>query len=363
MRGARRGRVAALALAAALALSACAARMPAPEAGRVLDALFAPPTAAEIRAVEAEWAAREPRADGVRVEWEERGAEGARTLVVSHLVDGFRHYGAVRVPGGEPGRRLPVLVIHHGGSRGTTGLQLFRSGELADGWVQVLPSYRSEWMRIRPFRWYRSEGPPSPWDRDVDDSMALLDAALALVPEADGERVALWGQSRGAGVALLMGVRDPRVRGVVAYSGPTDFFLPEVRRLAERALHSRVPRVPGAGYLADSVLFALRDGRTTVPRARLELVRRSPVYFAARLPPLLVHHGDRDGDVVVAHAERLAWMLEREPAAAPWRLERYPEGGHRRHTMTGHRARSEEFLRRIAAGEPPFAPAPAAAGP
>lgn len=350
-------RPAALVAAALLALSACAARMPAPDAERTLDALFAPPTAAEIAAVEAEWAARRPRAAEVRVERVEEGAEGARTLVLSHVVDGHRHYGAVRVPGGEPGRRLPVLVLLHGGSRGTTGFQFSRSGEIADGWVQVLPTFRSERLYLRPFRWYRSEGPQSPWDRDVDDALALLEAALEAVPEADGERLALLGRSRGAGVALLMAVREPRVRGVVTYSGPTDFFLPEVRRLGARALQSRVPRLPGAGYLADSVLFALRDGRTTVPRARLELVRRSPVYFAERLPPLLVHHGARDGDVHVAHAARLEQVLaERGAAAAPWAVHRYPEGGHRQHTLRGHRERTEAFLRAIAAGRDPLPP-------
>lgn len=357
MTGAPRGWAPALLAALGLALSACAASMPAPAAERTLDALFAPPGAAEVAAVAAEWAERAPRAADVRVEWTGEGADGARTLVLSHLVDGHRHYGAVRVPGGEPGRRLPVLAVLHGGSRGTTGLELLRTGEVADGWVQVLPTFRSERLYLRPFRWYRSEGPPSPWDRDVDDAMALLDAVLQSVPEADSSRIALLGRSRGAGVALLMAVRDPRVRGVVTYSGPTDFFLPEVRRLGERALRSRVPRLPGAGYLADSVLFALRDGRTTVPRARLELVRRSPVYFAERLPPLLVHHGERDGDVHVAHALRLERVLaDLGAAAAPWEVHRYPEGGHRRHSLRGHRERTEAFLRAISAGRDPFPP-------
>ena len=342
-------RICALALLPALA--GCAQRLPRAEADRLADALFAPPTEAEVRAVAAEWAAREPAVRDARVEWRDDGPGGARTLVLSHVVDGFRHYGAVRVPAGAAGRRLPVLLIAHGGEKGTSGLQFIRSGPVAEGWIQVLPTFRSERLYIRPLRWYRSEGRPSPWDRDVDDAMALLSAAILQVPEADSGRVAVLGRSRGGGVALLMAVRDPRVDAVVDYFGPTDFFLPAVRRLGERALRSRVPRLPGAGYLADSVLFALRDGRIGLEDARMALLRRSPAYFADRLPPVQIHHGTDDPEVAIAHSERLVDVLGR--AGGEWEYHPYSGGGHRPHTLVGHEARAAAFLRRVASPPPP----------
>ena len=200
---------------------------------------------------------------------------------------------------------------------------------------------------MRALRRYRSQGRPSPWDRDVDDAMALLGAALQQVPEADSGRVVVLGRSRGGGVALLMAVRDPRVDAVVDYFGPTDFFLPAVRRLGERALRSRVPRLPGAGYLADSVLFALRDGRIGLADARMALLRRSPAYFADRLPPVQIHHGTDDPEVAIAHSERLVDAFGRR-AGAVWEYHPYPGGGHRPHTLIGHEARTEAFLRRVA---------------
>ncbi|HEX2076927.1 MAG TPA: prolyl oligopeptidase family serine peptidase [Longimicrobium sp.] len=347
-----------LAVALPAALGACAARLPPMEAQRLGDVLFAPPTETEVCAVEAEWARRDTGARAVRVEWSEEGRNGARTMVLSHTVDGLRHYGAVRVPPGAEGRRLPVLVIAHGGDRGTSGYNFFRSGPLAEGWVQVLPSFRSERLAMRALRRYRSEGRPSPWNRDVDDAMALLSAALKQVPEADSTRVAVLGRSRGGGVALLMAVRDPRVKGVVDFFGPTDFYLPEVRQLADRALRSRIPKLPGAGYLADSVLFALRDGRTTVERARSELLRRSPVYFARRLPPTQIHHGTRDDEVPIAHSERLADALVRIGRTAPlWEIHRYPGGGHRPHTLRGAQERAEAWLQHaVASGAAPLRP-------
>ena len=298
-----------LALLPAMALSACAPRLAPGTADTLLDALFAPPSAAEIAAVEAEWDGRDTGVYDLRVESERTERGGGRTLVLSHTVGGLRHYGAVRVPP-STGARLPVLVIAHGGARGATAHQFFREGPLAKGWIQVVPSFRSERLVLGVSRWHRSEGGPSPWDRDVDDAMALLGAVLARVPQADPGRIAVLGRSRGGGVALLMGARDPRVDAVVNFFGPTDFFLPPVRSLAERAIRSRIPRLPGAGYLADSVLFALRDGRTTLPQARLELLRRSPAWFAHRLPPTQVHHGTEDREVAIAHGDRLAIFFQ-----------------------------------------------------
>ncbi|HEV2146755.1 MAG TPA: prolyl oligopeptidase family serine peptidase [Longimicrobiaceae bacterium] len=346
----RRSRPAAWGLVALLAaLPGCAPRLAPGAADTLLDALFAPPTPAEAAAVEAEWAGRDTGVHGYRVEWQRMEENGRRTLVVSHTVGGVRHYGALRVPPGAAERRLPVLVVAHGGERGVTAYEFFREGPLAEGWVQVLPSYRSERLAVTPLRWYRSGGPPSPWDRDVDDVMALLGATLEHVPEADGTRVAVLGRSRGAAVAMLAAIRDPRVKAVVGFAGPTDFFLPEVRRLAERAVRSRVARLPGAGYMADSVLFALRDGRITASRARLELLRRSPARFAHRLPPTQLHHGTGDDEVPVAHADRLAEAVRAlGPAAPDFEYHRYPGGGHRPRTLHGSRERAEAFLQRVA---------------
>jgi len=343
-------------LLALLALSACARAMPPAASAPVLDALFAPPTPAEIAEVEAEWAARDTGVRDFRVESTRRDGATGRTMVVSHTVGGVRHFGAVRVPDGAGPGRLPVLVVLHGGDAGATGYHFNHSGPLAREWIQLLPSLRAEPLRLSPARRYRSAGSPSPWDRDVDDAMALLSAALAHVPEADSARVAAVGESRGGGVALLMGIRDPRVKAVVDYYGPTDFLLPEVRALALRAVSSRIPRLPGAGFLADSVLFALRDARTTVRRARLELIRRSPVYFAHRLPPTQAHYGARDRKVDVAHGDRLHAAAGARDTTA-WRYHRYPEGRHRVSSLPGARARAAAFLRRVAATHPsPRAP-------
>jgi dipeptidyl aminopeptidase/acylaminoacyl peptidase len=142
---------------------------------------------------------------------------------------------------------------------------------------------------------------------------------------------------------------------VVSFAAPTDFFLPQVRRLAERAMRVPLRRLPGANHLADSVLFGLRDGRISVADARRELLRRSPAWFAHRLPPTQAHHGTDDDKVPVAHSDRLADAVARlGPRAPEWEYHRYPAGRHRERTLPGGRECAEAFLRRV---EDPSAPA------
>ena len=77
------------------------------------------------------------------------------------------------------------------------------------GFVYVLPSFRGETL-LAGGRRYVSEGDRTDgWDGATDDAIAFLSAALAVTPEADPSRVCAFGKSRGGGVALLMGARDP----------------------------------------------------------------------------------------------------------------------------------------------------------
>jgi hypothetical protein len=55
----------------------------------------------------------------------------------------------------------------------------FAFGSGQDGFVFVAPSFRSEPLDFGGTP-YVSAGEPSPWDRDVDDALALLNAAIEL---------------------------------------------------------------------------------------------------------------------------------------------------------------------------------------
>lgn len=306
--------------------------------------LFAPPTSAELAAVRAGWMARTPVASGYRIDKEETASDGTRTLVVSHLVDGHRHFAAVRIPATSTAA-LPVVMLHHGGDNGADTAEYFDPtllGTLRDRVILVLPSYRSEPLRAGG-QTYRSEGTPSPWDRDVDDAIALLSVVLQHIPKADPARVANVGFSRGADVALLQALRDSRVDGVVEFFGPTDFTLPSIQTFAQLLLSGFPLPLPGVPYLRDTILLPLRNGTLSYDAARQELLRRSPSFFAADLPPLQVHHGTSDAVVPFEHGERLAAALQASRHKG-FTFYSYSGGGHSVDSLPGAADRTRAFL-------------------
>ena len=195
--------------------------------GADLDALFAPPTADEITQVKEEWDTRTPEVSGVRLELDsEVGLGSVRVRILSHTVGGLRHYGAVVTPvGAEPGS-LPVILYAHGGDGGVEIEDTFLLNQILQlqglSAALVIPSYRSEPLRLGD-QVFLSEGPPSPWDWDVDDTISLLSVALEQAPELDEERVAIVGFSRGGGVGLLTACarsEDRRCCRVLRPDGP-----------------------------------------------------------------------------------------------------------------------------------------------
>lgn len=243
-----------------------------PETAVDVDALFATPTEAEIDAVRADWSARDVEPVDVKVEGSEPftlGSVPATLRVLSHAIPGGRHFGAVITADGAPAGSLPVVVYAHGGDDGVSTLQLALVasvlGDASAGFAWVVPSFRSETLTTGTGAW-TSGGRPSPWDLDVDDALALLGAALGHAPGADGERVGVLGFSRGAGVGLLMGVRDARIDRVVEFFGPTDFFGPFVRDVVTDALLGELRDLPGLPALNEQFIQRSRRDRSRCPK-------------------------------------------------------------------------------------------------
>ncbi len=301
-----------------------------------LDAIFQPPTEPEIDVVRADWARRDYPAADVRVELAETldfAGAAARLRIVSHTVGGARHYGGVIVPDvGAPPGTLPILAYLHGGESGVSvaEAQFTASGlgELRDRFVYVIPSFRSEPLRYGDSAWI-SEGNASHWDRDVDDMLALINVAIETTPEAKPDSINMFGGSRGAGVALLAGVRDERIARIVAFFGPTYFFDDWVRQIAREAALRTPRRLTGVAHLDSTIVQPYFRGELGPADARLALLRRSSAVFAADLPSVQLHHGTIDFTVDVSQAHALMERMEALGRGAPdFEAYIYDGGGH-----------------------------------
>ena len=318
-----------------------------------LDTLFVLPGDSELDAVRADWASRDVSAADVRVEMAERldvAGSAVDLRVVSHSVAGVRHYGAILVPDGAREASLPILAYLHGGDGGVSiadaQFAAFALGELRDSFVYVIPSFRSEPLVHGDSVWV-SEGPSSPWDYDVDDALALVNVAIETTPEAKADSINLFGGSRGAGVALLAGVRDPRIARIVAFYGPTYFFDEWVRQIVREAALRRPRSLPGVAHLDSTVIQPYVRGDYPRELARLEIVRRSSTLFAADLPSVQLHHGNVDNVVDVSQAHALIAAMEALGRGEPdFEAYIYEGGGHSLLALAEAIPRAVEYLAR-----------------
>ena len=308
-----------------------------------LDALFASPTEAELTMIKTDWAGRDVSVQDVEVLTEATissiGFPESTVQIVSHTVSGLTHVGAIIVPNDADVGSLPVVVYNHFGDEGidlNATLSLISIGltGIDSDFILVAPAFRSEVLTFNQQE-YQAEGPESPWDFDVDDSIALLNVVLDRVPEADPSRIGVLGVSRGGGVSLLMAARDPRIDLVINYFGPTDFLLESGRDITVDALRGEVRDLPGLDFLTETYLVPLQEGTTTLAEARLGYVRRSPVYFVEDLPLVQVHHGNQDDIVSVDHAMSLEQALNGSSKPADeFDVFYYPDAGHELLQMT-----------------------------
>ena len=79
-------------------------------------------------------------------------------------------------------------------------------------------------------------------------------------------------------------------------------------------------------FFKNDILLPYLAGSLELADARSELIRRSPLYFADRLPPVQIHHGTEDDVVPPSQSARLAGKLE---TLGSWhQYFTYPGAGH-----------------------------------
>ena len=336
-----------------------------------LEAVFKLPTTEEIKAVEHDWALRDLKVSSVedvatgRIKFDDDEFD---VQIISHSVHGKKHYGAILTPTDVAYSTYPVIVEAKGVSWNyfTLNLQRLDAPNFMSRdrrrFIYVVPSFRGEVMRFNGVD-YRSEGDRTDaWDGATDDAIAFLSVALQKTPTADASRICVFGRSRGGTVALLMGGRDARVRCVVQWSGPTDWFelmgtdgwtQPE---LFSEGLRTRAKPDETGGQLVEHFLSKAVAGEEKLEATRHRMIAASPLYFASRLPRLQMHYGVEDTSVPVRNglvfANRLnlpvSSRLGVEQSIKSIRAEAffYPRQGHDTDRLLAPR-RSAMFLRKL----------------
>ncbi|MBC23209.1 MAG: hypothetical protein CMJ32_04750 [Phycisphaerae bacterium] len=301
---------------------------------QTLQTLFDEPTRQELMAVRNDWDSRDLSPQG----WTVHGSgtfSGLTVEVVSHVLDGNRHYGFIRYPEGySDSGSYPVLILNHGGQNGVgLGILGQASQSCLREFVVIVPSFRGELLRTESLGLgdFLSEGPNSEFDGDIDDTISLLNGTLAHVPGADENMILAHGGSRGGCVTHLLSIRDTRIKGAVVFFGATDHMLDSIRDQVIEIIDNGAPAGnPVINTVLNYAVDPWLNGQISFGQARLELIRRSAIHFADTSPmPMEVHHGTRDFVVPVIHSRNFDDLMQElgngDLGFVYWE---YPGGGH-----------------------------------
>jgi dienelactone hydrolase len=238
----------------------------------------------------------------------ERSEPSERPFLLEHPDDPGRSVrGSVSVPP-SAGNRLPHVVILHG-FKGFMDWGFFP--ELARrfarrGIAAVRFNFSGSGIGADPFAFTEAEAfARNTYSRELED-VARVRAAIRTgeIPHLDPQRTALFGHSRGGGIALVHAAEDGAYRGVVTWAAVDDFdrFDDATKSLWREAGHLLVRNArTGQDHRID--LDLLEDLERN--RDRLDILAACR---RLRAPVLLVH-GEQDEAVPVQALARLAAAL------------------------------------------------------
>ena len=83
--------------------------------GVSIDELFRAPSADELDDIIKDWECKDFTPKQIQIERSERKSNGDSVKVVSHYVNGQKHYGIIRIPAGIHTKKAPVLMALQGG--------------------------------------------------------------------------------------------------------------------------------------------------------------------------------------------------------------------------------------------------------
>lgn len=212
----------------------------------------------------------------------ENPADNITMYLVTYLSQGLKVKGYLFIPNSDT--QLPTMIYCRGGIKQVGMVRVSKMVKLArHGWIVFAPVYRG------------NEAGEGKEDFAGEDRYDVIDAipVVRSIPEAKPNKIALFGFSRGAMMAMRTAKVSDEIGSIVLWGGVSDLFLTYEERTDLRKMLKRVVGHP--------------DKQPEV------YIERSPVFWADQIEqPIYIVHGTKDEQVSVEHAHRLIEILKRQ---------------------------------------------------
>lgn len=227
---------------------------------------------------------------------------------ITYQSNGLNIESYAAIPKGEG--KYPVIIYNRGGNRNLGAIQPFKGNRkqaiaiffsrmAKEGYVVIGCNYRG---------CGKSEGNDEFGGEDVNDVLNLINVVKEM-PEADENKIGMYGWSRGGMMTYLTLTRTNEIKAAVVGGAPADQTVID-RPIMEKIVYSEL--IPNYWENKEA-----------------ELKKRSAIYFADKFPkdvPLLMLHGNSDWRVKSSNSLKLA--LELDKHRVPYRLKIFEGGDH-----------------------------------
>ncbi|MCO5244108.1 MAG: alpha/beta fold hydrolase [Anaerolineae bacterium] len=237
--------------------------------------------------------------------------------------EGLKQYGLLTVPRGQkPDSGWPVIIFNHGfippnEYRTTERYVAYVDGFARSGYIVFRPDYRGH---------DQSEGTPSGAYGSPDYVIDVLNATASLkqYPDADPQRIGMWGHSMGGWITLRAMVTDPDIQAGVIWGGVVGAYEDLLTGWRRGDRPAPTPDPNGSRGRWRNSLTSLFGSPESNPEFWQSL---SANYFLDELSgPIQLHHTQGDESVPVEFSE----ILYRQglDAGMPIELVTYPGDNH-----------------------------------
>ncbi|TFG73658.1 MAG: alpha/beta fold hydrolase [Anaerolineales bacterium] len=228
---------------------------------------------------------------------------------VSYLSEGLKIYALLTVPDGDkPARGWPVVVFNHGyipptEYRTTERYIAYVDGFARNGYIVLRSDYRGH---------ASSEGIANGAYGAPDYTVDVLNAvaSIAAYPDADPDRIGLWGHSLGGSISLQIMVSTKDIKAAVLWAGMVGSY-PDILEWWQRRSPARpTPTLQPDGTVRGGI-WGLMDAYGTPEENPDFWSSISATAFLADVSgPIQLHHGTADTSVPYEWSEQLYAALE-----------------------------------------------------